>query len=71
LCCVFYFASSCVLCVASFSGFSFFDCPSVFSNVYLGSVCVIFSYIHGENKTDNVQCRLNKCGNWTNLWTEG
>jgi len=39
LCCIFCFvlgvSSSCVPYVASFSGLSIFDCPSIFSNVYL------------------------------------
>ena len=32
---LFCFSSSCLLYVASFSGLSFFDYPSVFSNIYL------------------------------------
>jgi len=35
---LFYFSSSCVTYVASFSGLSFCDSPSVFSNFYLYSV---------------------------------
>ena len=30
-----FFPSSCVPCIANFSGLSVFDCPSVFPNVYL------------------------------------